>query len=144
MTSHDGTPRDQRSSPATDPTLAVLLIEDHAAVARLIQEFLWDHATLRVTWVQTLAAAFAHLRETAVDLALLDLGLPDSWGLETVTRLVQRHPALPVIVLTARDEDDGLADAALRAGAEEYLSKRTLEPGRLARAIWDAWERKRR
>jgi len=140
----DGTPREPWNRPETDPTLAVLLVEDHAAVARLMQEFLRDHATFRVTWVQTLAAALAHLQEVPVDIALLDLGLPDSWGLETVTRLVQRHPALPVIVLTARDEDDGLADAVLRAGAEEYLSKGTLEPGRLARAIWKAWERKRR
>ncbi len=144
MPHRDGTPRDPRNRPETDPTLAVLLVEDHAAVARLIREFLRDHVTFRVTWVQTLAAALAHLHEGAVDLVLLDLGLPDSQGVDTVARVVHEHPALPVIVLTAHDEDDGLADATLAAGAAEYLSKRTLEPGRLAYAIWDAWERKRR
>ncbi len=70
MPHRDGTPRDPRNRPETDPTLAVLLVEDHAAVARLIREFLRDHVTFRVTWVQTLAAALAHLHEGAVDLGL--------------------------------------------------------------------------
>jgi len=139
----DGTPRDPWDRPETDPTLAVLLVEDHAAVACLMQEFLRDHATFRVTWVQTLAAALAHLQEVPVDLALLDLGLPDSWGLETVTRVVQRHLALPVIVLTAHD-DDKLARAAVTAGAKDYLAKARIGPESLARSILDAVERKRR
>ena len=126
----------------TGPPLTVLLVEDHAAVARLVQELLRDHPTLRLTWVETLAAAVAHLQAAAVDLVLLDLGLPDSQGVETVTRVVQAHPALPVIVLTAHD-DDALARAALTAGAEDYLSKGTIEPGMLVRAIRYACERKR-
>ncbi len=122
--------------------LSVLLVEDHAAVARLIQELLRDHPTLRLTWVQTLAAGLGHLQDAAVDVVLLDLGLPDSQGLETVTRVVRAHPALPVIVLTAHD-DDTLARAALTAGAEDYLSKGAIEPGMLVRAVRYACERKR-
>ncbi len=125
----------------TGHSLTVLLVENHDAVASLIQGLLGDHPTFRVPWVPTLAAAFAHLRESPVDVVLLDLGLPDSEGLETVTRVVHAHPSLPVVVLTARD-DETLARAALAAGAEAYLVKGTLEPGMLVRAIEDAYERK--
>lgn len=122
--------------------LAVLLVEDHPAVARLIQELLGDHATLRLTWVQTLAAAVAHLRDEPMDVVLLDLGLPDSQGVDTVARLVQAHPASPVVVLTAHD-DDLLARAALREGADDYVSKGVLEADVLVRALRYAYERRR-
>lgn len=122
-------------------SLTVLLVENHDAVASLIQGLLGDHPTFRVPWVPTLAAAFAHLRESPVDVVVLDVDLPDSQGLDTVIRVVQAHPSLPVVVLTARD-DETLARAALAAGAEAYLVKGTLEPGTLVRAIEDAYERK--
>ncbi len=126
----------------TDQRLSVLLVEDSAGDARLIQELLRDHSTLRLVWVETLAAGLARLAQSAVDLVLLDLALPDSQGLDTVTRVVRDHPALPVIVLTGR-EDDGVALAALTAGAEDYLVKGAIEPGMLVRSIQYAYERKR-
>jgi len=73
---------------------------------------------------------------------LLDLGLPDSQGLEAVTQISRERPALPVIVLTGRD-DDAVARAALTVGAQDYLVKGTIEPGILLRAIRYAYERKR-
>ena len=125
----------------TEPLLSVLLVEDHPAVARQLQELLRNHPPFRVTWVATLAAALAHLQAAAVDLVLLDLGLPDSRGLDTVARVVQHHPELPIVVLTAHDER--LAGAALHAGAQDYLSKDTLDPAMLVRALRYALERKR-
>jgi two-component system, cell cycle response regulator len=122
--------------------LTVLLVEDHPAVARLIQELLDDHAPIHLTWVQTLAAALVHLRDDPVDVVLLDLGLPDSQGLDTVARLVRAHPAFPVVVLTAHD-DELLARAALKEGAEDYVSKGALEANMLIRALRYACERKR-
>ncbi|MFI5341857.1 MAG: response regulator, partial [Candidatus Methylomirabilales bacterium] len=84
---------------ATDGPLAVLLVEDSAGDARLIQDLLRAQPPLRLHWVETLAAARAYLAQPETDVVLLDLGLPDSQGLDTVTRLVRDHPTLPVIVL---------------------------------------------
>jgi diguanylate cyclase (GGDEF)-like protein/PAS domain S-box-containing protein len=96
---------------------------------------------LRVAWVASLATALSYLQVAAVDLVLLDLGLPDSQGLDTVTRVAQDYPALPIVVLTAHDEQ--LAIAALHAGAQDYLRKDAIDAGMLVRAIRYACERKR-
>jgi diguanylate cyclase (GGDEF)-like protein/PAS domain S-box-containing protein len=126
----------------TDGQLSVLLVEDNTGDARLIQELLRGTPTLRLTWVETLAAALDHLAQPGTDLVLLDLGLADSQGLDTVTQVSRARPALPVIVLTGRD-DDALARAALTAGAEDYLVKGTIQPDALVRSIHYARERKR-
>jgi diguanylate cyclase (GGDEF)-like protein/PAS domain S-box-containing protein len=126
----------------TDGQLSVLLVEDNAGDARLIQALLQDTSTLRLVWVETLAAALARLAQPGMDLVLLDLGLPDSQGLDTVAQVSRERPALPIIVLTGRD-DDALARAALTAGAQDYLVKGAIEPGILLRSIHYAYERKR-
>jgi PAS domain S-box-containing protein len=126
----------------TGRPLAVLLVEDHIGDAQLIQELLWDTPGLRLTWVETLAAALTRLAQPGMDLVLLDLALPDSQGLATVARIVRDHPALPVIVLTGRD-DDAVARAALTAGAKDYLVKGAIQPDILVRSVRYAYERKR-
>lgn len=62
------------------------------------------------------------LREPVHDLLLLDLGLPDIDGLQVLSQLRKRHPALPVLVLTARDAVESRV-AGLDAGADDYLTK---------------------
>jgi diguanylate cyclase (GGDEF)-like protein/PAS domain S-box-containing protein len=126
----------------TGRQLSVLLVEDNAGDARLIREFLRGNPVARLTWADSLATAQPHLAQPDLDLVLLDLGLPDSQGLDTVARIVGTHPTLPVIVLTGR-QDDALALAALTAGAEDYLVKGAIEPGVLVRSIQYAYERKR-
>jgi diguanylate cyclase (GGDEF)-like protein/PAS domain S-box-containing protein len=143
MPPEDRSPQPLMSETEAGRPLTVLLVEDHTGVAELLREILHEHGILRVGWVQTLAAALDHLRAAPVDVVLLDLGLPDSQGLDTVTRVVQAHPALPVIVLTARGHEEGLSGAALKAGAEDYIAKGTIEPNTLVRAIRYACERKR-
>jgi signal transduction histidine kinase/CheY-like chemotaxis protein len=123
----------------TDRPLSVLLVEDHPAVARDLQELLRAQPAFQVTWVATLAAALDHLQAATVDCALLDLNLPDSQGLDTLTRIVRDHPSLPIVVLTAHDEQ--LAGAALHAGAQDYLRKDTLDVAMLVRALRYALER---
>ena len=76
------------------------------------------------------------------DCILLDLGLPDSQGLDTVRTALQRVPAVPVVVLTG-EEDDAIADLALREGAQDFLAKAQLEPSSLGRAIRHAVDRGR-
>ena len=73
---------------------------------------------------------------------LLDFSLPDSVGLDSYWALRDRHPEVPVIVLTSLD-DDNLALRAVAEGAQDYLVKRQVDAPLLARAIRYAIERHR-
>lgn len=86
---------------ATDIT-RVLLIEDNPADADLIREQLIDRSDAPphdIEHVSTLQAALARLSVGGVHLILLDLDLPDSRGLATVTRVIERAPSVPLIVI---------------------------------------------
>ena len=73
-------------------------------------------------WLQDGASALHALSSEPFDLAVLDLGLPRMDGLQVLRELRDRHQAVPVLVLTARD---GIQDriAGLDAGADDYLIK---------------------
>lgn len=91
--------------------------------------------------VTRLDDALDHLDDEHVDVVLLDLGLPDSNGLDTLTTLVDAHPTAPVVVLTGlRDREVGIE--ALRQGAEEYLVKDEINPDLLIRSVYHAIDRK--
>jgi serine phosphatase RsbU (regulator of sigma subunit) len=78
---------------------------------------------------------------TPPDCVLLDLHLPDAFGVGAVTRLLTSVPGIAVVVLTGLSEEDaGLA--AVAAGAHEYLSKNRLDPQSLDRAIRYAVQRR--
>jgi len=132
----------QRSDSAPPRQLSVLLVEDNPGDARLIHELVRDYPAVRIVAVDTLAGALTQLADPSMDLVLLDLGLPDSQGVDTVARVAQDHPALPIIVVTGQ-VDDVLAQATAAAGAADYLVKGTLEPARLLHAIQDAAARTR-
>ena len=67
-------------------------------------------------------AALECLKKQAFDGVVLDLGLPKIDGLEVLQRLRQTFPALPVLILTARDGVEHRV-AGLNAGADDYLTK---------------------
>ncbi|WP_284617145.1 hybrid sensor histidine kinase/response regulator [Aquabacterium humicola] len=118
---------------------SLLLIEDNPGDARLIAALLEDAAafglaTTLVT-VDTLAAGIERLRPGGFELVLLDLGLPESSGLETVQRLRTAVPRLPPLVVLSGLNDEDVAVQALQAGAQDYLVKGRVEPSALARAI---------
>lgn len=115
----------------------LLLVEDCVGDADLIRRCLdaaAGGAAHEVVTVPTLAKALAWLDRGSFDLALLDLGLPDSVGVETLKRLVASAPDLPVIVLTGHEED-GLGIACIDAGAQDYLGKSGITPDSLSRVI---------
>jgi PAS domain S-box-containing protein len=89
-----------------------------------------------------LAEGLDRLSAGGIDLVLLDLSLPDSAGLDTFLNLFNRAPEVPIVVLTAL-EDETLALTALRDGAQDYLIKNELNARGLVRAIRYAIERKR-
>jgi len=123
----------------------LLLVEDDAGDQRLIRSALQELSpemkfTLKVC--ESLAEALESLANGSFGLVLLDLGLPDSQGLDGVDRICRACPQVPVIVLTGlADERMGLD--AIREGASDYLIKGKTDRDLLHRAICYSLERKR-
>jgi diguanylate cyclase (GGDEF)-like protein/PAS domain S-box-containing protein len=121
----------------------VLLVEDNTGDARLFREMLNEHGTanIRLVHVDCMKAAERHLADHGVDIILLDLGLPDTQGLEALRRAHAAAPHTPLVVLTGQD-DESLAVQALQEGAQDYLVKGQIETRGLPRALRYAVERK--
>jgi len=134
---------------AAESTIGILLVEDNPNDARLIRRHLegTDSALLpaevTLTHETTLADA-AGTRETdAIDLVLLDLGLPGSSGAETFERASERLPPVPIVVLTNLT-DGATAVDLLQRGAQDYLNKGDLNEATLVRTVRYAIEREER
>jgi diguanylate cyclase (GGDEF)-like protein/PAS domain S-box-containing protein len=124
--------------------LNVLLVEDDRAQARLIEEMFRDISSPQVDIhvAERLAVALQRLEQQTLAAVLLDLSLPDSQGLATVASVSAKAPKIPIVVLTGAN-DDQLAVAAVRAGAQDYLVKDKVNPDVLKRVLRYAIERKR-
>jgi diguanylate cyclase (GGDEF)-like protein/PAS domain S-box-containing protein len=121
----------------------VLLIDDDPADVRLIREALREYPTvLTLESAGTLAEGFQLLDSERFDAVLLDLGLPDGEGLETLRKARLAAPELPIVVLTGNQDTD-LPLKAVRSGAQDYLPKNALEGILLIRTIRHAIERMR-
>jgi two-component system cell cycle sensor histidine kinase/response regulator CckA len=133
------------ASGATHKSIQMLLVvEDNPGDAGLIRELLNEQASrmTEVTHAKCMSEAEKHLKERAVDIVLLDLGLPDAQGLGAVRRAHAAAPGAPLVVLTGLD-DESVAAQALQEGAQDYLIKGQIESRGLGRAIRYAIERKR-
>lgn len=117
----------------------VLLVEDSPVQARLVTEF--ASSALDIEWVDRLSAALARLAGGGIDAVLLDLSLPDSWGIDTLTRVVEAHPGVPVIVFSGGNREAIAGDAAER-GAAGVLSKNGSCGGAIADAVREALARR--
>src|SRR5690242_11089829 len=96
----------------------LLIIEDDGRYARALGELLTESlAGLAITHVTTIDEACKLVNRGVVDIVILDLGLPDSEGLDSLRRLNGCVREIPIIVLTAR-ADEAAAIAALNIGAE--------------------------
>jgi signal transduction histidine kinase len=120
------------------------VVEDNAGDARLLREMFSKETpgSFEVTHLLRISDALVHLAKGGVDIVLLDMGLPDGHGLETVRRTRAVAPGIPVIVLTGLD-DEALADEAMKEGAQDYLIKGQIENRALPRALRHAIERHR-
>ena len=122
--------------------IQLLLVEDDAGDALLVQSLLAGPApNIDVMRVATLQEA-AEMLPGGLDCVLLDLGLPDSMGLEGLERLRAAAPDVAFVVLTGH-EDEQRGVEALSRGAQDYLSKGSVDGPLLARAIRYAIERRR-
>jgi len=124
--------------------LQILLVEDNAGDVRLLREMFSKERrdAFQLTHLLRMSEAETHLAKGGVDIVLLDLGLPDGHGLDTVRRAHAAAPGVPVIVLTGLD-DEALAAEAMNAGAQDYLIKGQIENRALPRALRHAVERHR-
>src|SRR5687768_2101326 len=129
---------------ASNGTHNVLLIEDNAGDARLIEEMIREDpaAPFRLHRADRLSRALEHLAGGETGLVLLDLSLPDSMGLETFARVYAHSPTVPIIVLTGND-DQTVALSAVKSGAQDYLVKGRLDRELLVRSMHYSIERKR-
>ncbi|MFC7138744.1 bacterio-opsin activator domain-containing protein [Halosimplex aquaticum] len=134
--------------------VGVLLIEDNPGDVRLVEELLdgatdgsrtaTDESGLRIGELRhadTLDEGLRALDETT-DVVLLDLGLPDSTGIDTLEAVRDRSRAVAIVVLTGLS-DEATGARAVQQGAQEYLVKDELTPPLLGRALRHAIERKK-
>ena len=128
--------------------LSILLVEDNPGDRRLTEIALREagaeaRIVCEVAVAGSLAEAVARLAGGDVfDAVLLDLGLPDSNGLDGLKTLRSSRPDVAIVVLTGLT-DLTIATEALRFGAGDYLDKGEVEPRPLLRAIRYAIERKK-
>jgi diguanylate cyclase (GGDEF)-like protein len=124
--------------------LHALLVEDSAGDARLLREMFRKESpgSFKLTQVERMSDALSELAKGGIDIVLLDLGLPDGHGLDTVRRAQAAAPGIPLIVLTGLD-DEAAADQAMKEGAQDYLIKGQIENRALPRALRHAIERHR-
>ncbi|MEG3939295.1 MULTISPECIES: sensor histidine kinase [unclassified Microcoleus] len=122
--------------------IKILLVEDNPADADLLAELL--EVSVGVEWelvsVEFLHEAIAQLGKQSFDIVLLDLSLPDSHGLETLTRLREVAPDTAMVVMTGLD-DEAIGLESVRLGAQDYIVKGQITTQLLVRTIRYAIER---
>jgi CheY-like chemotaxis protein len=118
-----------------EKNIKILLIEDNPGDAYLIEEHLEEFANFSYEFknVGTLNEALSVLKEQPYDVVLLDLGLPDSDGVNTFLSVHNKNPLIPIIILTGLN-DGKIESYALKAGAHYFLVKGKTK-GRLLQSI---------
>ena len=135
------------SSPAICPKMdnvqRVLLIEDDPVFRALLAALLRAAGAgqLQIKFAEDLTAGLRIIDESSPDVIVADLNLPDSLGLDTVARLQEHSPNIPVVVLSGM-EQESVAVKALHYGAQDYLCKSLVDGDQLRRSLRYAFERK--
>jgi len=127
----------------SDKHTKILLVEDNLSYVRLIQKILTvsSQVEYQIECADRLSTGLEHLVKGEIDVVLLDLGLPDSQGLDTLHKVRAQTPAVPIVVVTGLD-DETLAIQAMRQGAQDYLIKGDIDSKTLWRVMRYAIERK--
>lgn len=122
----------------------VLFVEDDAGYANILKRRLLDtdNPPFHIRHVQRLGPALDLLAAGNMDVILLDLSLPDSQGLNTLIRVHERAPEVPVVISTGLD-DEFTGIEAVRYGAEDYLVKGHVNGKAVSRVLRYAIERHR-
>lgn len=124
--------------------IQVLVVEDDQGDFDLLKGILYleESNEFNLIHANSLSVAFKKLDETVYDIILLDLALPDSVGLETVTKINNKRPKIPLIAMTGLDDKE-IGLATVQKGAQDFLIKGQITYDYLCRAIKYALERSR-
>jgi DNA-binding response OmpR family regulator len=119
-------------------------VEDDIDQARLLERKLsWSlMASFTASHAADLESALRAIETETHDAVFLDLSLPDSGGLATIASLGSLSRHIPIVVLTANDDDEAALFAA-RIGVQDYLIKGNLDTRTLSRAVLSAIDRHR-
>ena len=104
--------------------IKILLIEDNLGDAYMIEEQLEEFANFsyELNNVGTLNEALSVLKEQSFDVIVLDLGLPDSDGVNTFFRIYNENQLIPIIILIELD-DEAIGAYAVENGAHDFVAK---------------------
>lgn len=125
--------------------ISVLLIDDDALDRKLVKLALSDsggQVKFKIEQAEQLAQAAEQMTKQEFDVVLLDLGLPDSVGIETVEKFRKLNAEVPVVVLTGLEDEERAIDA-IKAGADDYVAKGKLLKDLIVRSIRYTIERKK-
>lgn len=123
----------------------IILIEDNPDDADLVEDFLFDRKAtqpISLTKFEQLSQGILALNQKKFDLIILDLSLPDSCGLNTLSRVTEYSQRIPLVVLTA-NADEEVALKAIQMGAQDYLIKGRFDRSLFNRALHYAVARKK-
>lgn len=126
----------------------ILLIQDDPSDAKAVREALTNSSDgpFKVEWVRRCSEGLERLTgegkqgTDGVAAVLVDLFLPDSHGIETFDRLFLAAPQIPILVLSASQDED-IAKLAVQRGAQDYLLKGRLDSYLLPKALGSMVER---
>jgi PAS domain S-box-containing protein len=124
--------------------IKVLQVDDDEIDLRLAKRALLKSTQVKfnIDSAGTAADAISKIKAANYDVVLLDLGLPDSTGIETVRKVSGSNPNVPIVVLTGL-EDEQIGLAAIQNGASDYLVKGPQMETSLVRTALYAIERKK-
>lgn len=133
-------------TPRITKPVRVLLIEDNPGEAIVIQSMVLKAAlklpqlsSVEVSRADLLSGGIERILAGEVDIVFLDLSLPDSEGLDTLRRILEQDPGVPVVVLTGT-ADGAVAGQAIMLGAQDYLVKGQVDEPGMIRTVRDAFE----
>jgi len=119
--------------------MQVLLVEDNDDDVLLIQESL-SETKISIVRAERLSSALERLAQGRFDAVLLDLSLPDAFGLDTIGRVLRQAPGVPIVVLTGLNDEEA-AVKAVEQGAQDYLIKGQVNGHLVARSLRYAIQR---
>ena len=122
----------------------ILIVDDDSGDVYFLRELLTDTEAeaARLVHVETLATALQKVQEEQFDVILLDFFLPGSQGVESLCRLREHAPDVPIVFLTGLKDDD-LGQKMIEGGAQGYLVKGQIEGAELLRTLDDVIARHR-
>jgi diguanylate cyclase (GGDEF)-like protein/PAS domain S-box-containing protein len=134
--------RNAKQTNTNDSHEHILLIEAAAGdAARILDQLGSAEERFRVEWVTELSSGIERLRHGGIGAVVLDLSLPDSRGIETLEKLLEAAPGMPILILSEADSEE-MGRQAVQRGAQNYLVKNQADDYRLRLAVRTIMDRR--